>query len=540
MRPWICALVVAAAGVSRAQTALEPAASFLGSSIQPGVGRGDFEFLVDAYGREAVAPQRTQVRVLVQIPVRTLLEQTQKERAELRLRVRALPAAAIPGILARGWGSDSLSDASRHLALADETREALLDEFDSETAVAATETRFVVEADDLAQLLDTDFRIHDLTFEAPPGDYVVEVLVENLSRTKRGILDRLRKRPLSSVARQLLRVPDLGLEPALADLEFRFGHGHHSPYAARLYGLLNDSLHVHSTLFGHGRHVVHGVARDRSGEIHWRDSVVVEAGGRAVVDMHTSVNTLPAGQYMLEWNALGPQGSAVTARSFDVAWSLVTWVEARRDLDLEAGIALPEEEFDSYRSLPVGEKEKFLADFWRRYDPTPDTAHNEILEEFHRRVAFADLNYSESKRGASSDRGRVYVRYGAPDEVQAEVVPSHLAGEGGEEALQKVDDAYVASEHVDADRVGSTRDTSTWERAVRKQERRRLVGSGAEVVSYELWIYAGGGEPLLPADRGVAIDAGLRVLFVDLEGHGSYRLRKSSVRLNIPGLGTDF
>ena len=51
------------------------------------------------------------------------------------------------------------------------------------------------------ELRDTDFRILELVLELPPGDHVVEVLGENLSRKKRGLLDRLRNRPLSSTAR---------------------------------------------------------------------------------------------------------------------------------------------------------------------------------------------------------------------------------------------------------------------------------------------------------------------------------------------------
>lgn len=543
MRSWTLMLGIWTGLSTIAGAQDDPATSpgLLGSSIQPGLGRGDFEFLFDAGGREPAGENRTQVRVLVQIPVRRVLEQTQKDRAELRLLVRVLPAERALEMLDRSLGdADSLVAAPRQLVRADEAREAVLDAFESEASIARTETRFVVEAENVSQLLETDFRIHDVTLEAPPGDCVVEVVVENLSKKKRGLLDRLRNRPMSAVARQLVRIPDLSLEPSLADLEFRLGHVRHSQYAARLYGLLNDSLHVHSTLFGHGRYIVRAVARDRSGEVHWRDSLTVEATGRNPVSLHTSVNTLPAGQYMLEWTAIGPQGGMSTTRSFDVAWSLVTWVQTRRDLDLEAEIALSEAEYQRYRGLPVGEKEKYLVEFWRRFDPTPDTAHNEVLDEFHRRVAFADINYSESQRGALSDRGRIYVRFGAPDEIQAEAVPSHLAGEGGEEALQKVDDAYTASEHVDADRVGSTHDMSSGERAVRKEERRRLIGPGNEVVSYELWIYAGGGDPLLPVDKGVTIDSGLRVLFVDLDGYGHYRMRKSSARLNVLGLGTDF
>jgi len=66
------------------------------------------------------------------------------------------------------------------------------------------------------------------------------------------------------------------------------------------------------------------------------------------------------------------------------------------------------------------------------------------------------------------------------------------------------------------------------------------VGLAHEVTAYELWIYHGGGAPWLPEDKGVAIDAGLRVLFMDTTGYGRYRLRKSSARLDIRGMTANF
>jgi GWxTD domain-containing protein len=523
-----------------------PAPAVLGvleSALQPGLGRGDFEFHVDAASLRPAVAGRTLVRVLVQLPVRAFLEGTRADRADLRLRVRAHEAHLALAALARAAAEEP--DARRdELGRADETLERLLRDFDAVAVAGEAETRSCIEVAARKQLLETDYRLFEMALEIPPGDYVLEVRAENLSRTKRGILDRLRKRPLAAVARLLARVPDLGIEPALGDPTFQVGHGTHVEYAARLFGLLNDSLHVRAWIFGRGRHLVRAVARDRAGEIHWRDSLQVEVAGSAPVGFHTTVNSLPAGQYAVQLEAEGSQGTASVTRSFDVAWALVTWERGRGELDLEAELALREDEFDAFRTLPLGEKESYMEAFWRRRDPTPETATNELRDEFLRRVAFADINYSEGKHGALSDRGRVYVRFGPPEEVQVEAVPSHLAGRGAEEALEKVDDVYTASEHQrvleDPEHVGSLPEASPAQQAVRQQERRRLIGPANEVLSYELWIYSNVGQPLLPEDRALATAGGIRILFVDLAGHGQYRLRKSSVPLDIPGLGASF
>jgi GWxTD domain-containing protein len=69
--------------------------------------------------------------------------------------------------------------------------------------------------------------------------------------------------------------------------------------------------------------------------------------------------------------------------------------------------------------LPIPDRRKFIADFWQRRDPTPETPRNERRESFERRVAFADATFgSEGTRGAYTDRGRVFILLGAPSMVQ--------------------------------------------------------------------------------------------------------------------------
>jgi GWxTD domain-containing protein len=56
----------------------------------------------------------------------------------------------------------------------------------------------------------------------------------------------------------------------------------------------------------------------------------------------------------------------------------------------------------------------FMDLFWARRDPTPGTAVNEFRDRFMNRVAFSDMTFIEKrKRGAMTDRGRVYIVLGA-------------------------------------------------------------------------------------------------------------------------------
>jgi GWxTD domain-containing protein len=60
----------------------------------------------------------------------------------------------------------------------------------------------------------------------------------------------------------------------------------------------------------------------------------------------------------------------------------------------------------------------FIALFWARRDPTPGTPANEFREDYQRRVAYADQNFTVGKtRGALSDRGKALIVFGPPTHV---------------------------------------------------------------------------------------------------------------------------
>ncbi len=66
-------------------------------------------------------------------------------------------------------------------------------------------------------------------------------------------------------------------------------------------------------------------------------------------------------------------------------------------------------------------KARFLIEFWRRLDPNPNDGVNLAREAFYARITEADKLYRESGRsrvqGWRTDRGRIFLKYGPPDET---------------------------------------------------------------------------------------------------------------------------
>jgi GWxTD domain-containing protein len=78
------------------------------------------------------------------------------------------------------------------------------------------------------------------------------------------------------------------------------------------------------------------------------------------------------------------------------------------------------EELTAFKQLSNDEeRDQFIEQFWLRRDPTPDTEENEFKEEHYRRIAYANEHFAAGKAGWRTDRGRIYIVFGPPDEIES-------------------------------------------------------------------------------------------------------------------------
>jgi GWxTD domain-containing protein len=89
----------------------------------------------------------------------------------------------------------------------------------------------------------------------------------------------------------------------------------------------------------------------------------------------------------------------------------------RKWLNEDVSYIITDEERTAFKRLQTDEeREQFIEQFWLRRDPTPDTVENEFKEEHYRRIAYANENFASGIPGWKTDRGRIYITYGPPDE----------------------------------------------------------------------------------------------------------------------------
>jgi GWxTD domain-containing protein len=92
------------------------------------------------------------------------------------------------------------------------------------------------------------------------------------------------------------------------------------------------------------------------------------------------------------------------------------FVEWLRDVDA----IITSSERDAWNKLKTNEeREQFIGEFWRLRDPDPDTDENEYREAYYERLAYANEHFSSGIPGYKTDRGRIYLKYGKPDETES-------------------------------------------------------------------------------------------------------------------------
>jgi len=181
-------------------------------------------------------------------------------------------------------------------------------------------------------------------------------------------------------------------------------------------------------------------------------------------------------------------------------------------LDEDVVYIIMDEERAAFKQLSNDEeRDNFIEAFWQRRDPTPDTEENEYKEEHYQRIAYANEHYAAGVPGWKTDRGRIYIVFGKPDEVESH--PSggtyerpmeegggetstfpfeqwryrYIEGIGQEVIIEFVDTCMCGEYHMTMDR--SEKDAllmtpnaglTMWEQMGMSNKSQRFQGSGLE------------------------------------------------------------
>jgi GWxTD domain-containing protein len=284
-----------------------------------------------------------------------------------------------------------------------------------------------------------------------PGPYRLVFSITDLASGRTGSIDAGIVVPAILTDRPALSQVELASEvkPDPAEKRFRKGALRVLPCPTRVFGD-GSTIYYYVELYG---------LRDPAGKrlkISYgsdSDSAVVvvanepldSAGVQAVRTGGFRVDDMPDGGYQLWIQLLGDRGRLLASSSagFGVKRDpLAAMPGAGRIIDEQEALQKQGGEYfdrieylassrkmDEYRKLDSLGRREFLRQFWAGRDPNPKTPENEALSEHVRRYRYVNANFGENirkgKEGSQTDRGRVYIKLGEPEEIEAKPMQSN-------------------------------------------------------------------------------------------------------------------
>jgi GWxTD domain-containing protein len=141
---------------------------------------------------------------------------------------------------------------------------------------------------------------------------------------------------------------------------------------------------------------------------------------------------LDAGAYSLIIMMTQGTLKSVKENKFKVIWPLMPFSLADPRLAVDAlKLIASEEEIDQMTSFSSDKSRKAFQAFWHKRNPDTTHAYNSTMAEYYRRVDESINRYSTTSErdGYRTDRGRIYILYGAPSIVNRLLKPNSVPSE---------------------------------------------------------------------------------------------------------------
>ncbi|MGQ0814541.1 MAG: GWxTD domain-containing protein, partial [Gemmatimonadota bacterium] len=157
-------------------------------------------------------------------------------------------------------------------------------------------------------------------------------------------------------------------------------------------------------------------------------SVIARSGDRQ--EVREAPFTMASFETAAPVAAVTPGGSASEAALYERYFAFSVRSDAEIGEMVEAlTISAPGDRVgEETKSLSTDARRRFLARYWSRVpDSAPATPQHEVLDEYSRRLSHIARNYGEGVRGrpgVKTDRGRIYMKFGPPDERQTIQIPN--------------------------------------------------------------------------------------------------------------------
>jgi GWxTD domain-containing protein len=295
-------------------------------------------------------------------------------------------------------------------------------------------------------------KLSDVTsYNLPPGQYSFKGTITDLNAKE--AYSRSLNLNLQSFSTTELAISDVELATSVQRSEpgskfYKNGY-QVIPNPERIFGSALPMLYYFAEIYnlspGEGEYSVDRSIFDNSGkEIKRLPQKIRKKAGADVIDVDGfSIATLISGTYALnldvkdkvtqvtasrqikffiyrpeDFTAAKASSDSLIATQLDKEFQSASESEISEAVE-ELEYLVTESEYRLAKSLNLEAKRKYLARYWNEHDPNPETTVNEGRIQFLARKNYADDHYNFlNKPGWRSDRGRIFIQNGQPDNIE--------------------------------------------------------------------------------------------------------------------------
>jgi len=129
--------------------------------------------------------------------------------------------------------------------------------------------------------------------------------------------------------------------------------------------------------------------------------------------------TLAHGVYVIHIDVKGSKEQTATEREITLHWIGIPANIVDLDQAIEQMKYIAKKDgVKKIQSAPPEKRREAFLKFWQENDPTPGTEANELMDEYYRRVNYANANFRNFREGWKTDMGMVYIIFGPPGEIE--------------------------------------------------------------------------------------------------------------------------
>ncbi|KAA3634185.1 MAG: hypothetical protein DWP97_07625 [Calditrichaeota bacterium] len=276
-----------------------------------------------------------------------------------------------------------------------------------------------------------NYRTNQVNFQLKPDKYEIVATLFDIKKNKE--IDRKLKLKLEKHGNKRPVISDIELVQAIAPAGedysiFDKGSLRLIPSVRHKYGQSGDMklffyLEIYQGKEKSDDIVVETVLRHHTKGMLYRDTLTAVFDEPVIRQFREiSLADLRPGEFELFVSLRGRRYKKIDVKykDFELVWT----PQAMIKFDYDVLVSQIEMIADKNETEILKDKETFeerynaFNTFWETKDPTPGTYENEVKSEFYRRISVANQNFSYIyNNGWRTDRGRIYILYGEPDQV---------------------------------------------------------------------------------------------------------------------------